>query len=100
MKAFARSAHLTFQNFSSQPHRAFIMDKIFEASNFNDEDIINSTLESLNDICRVSYDYIREYIDKIGQLTSSLIASEYESAAKLAIEVWATIAEVEFNRMS
>lgn len=32
MKAFSRSAHLTYRNFSSEPHRKFIMEKVFEAS--------------------------------------------------------------------
>lgn len=74
------------------------MNKIFDASEIDDEDILKSTMESLNEIARVSYDYIREYIDRIGALTSRLIASDHEIAAKLAIEIWSTIADVEHTR--
>lgn len=63
-----------------------------------DEDIIRSTMDSLNEIARVSYDFIRDYIDKIGALTTRLIASEHDVAAKLAIEIWSTIADVENTR--
>lgn len=49
------------------------MFKIFEASFIEDEDIITSTTEALNDIARVSYDYMREYIEKLGDMTHRLL---------------------------
>lgn len=55
-------------------------------------------MEALNDIARVCYDYIDEYIMDIGSLTQRLISSEFEGAAQLAIEIWSTIAEVEIQR--
>lgn len=51
------------------------MMKIFEASYIDDEDIIISTTEALNDIARVCYDFVREYIDKLGDMTHRLIQS-------------------------
>ncbi|CDW91160.1 importin subunit beta-1 [Stylonychia lemnae] len=98
MKAFSRAAHLTYRNFSSEQHRAFIMDKIFLASTVQDEDILQSTMEALNEIARESYDFIGEYIEKIGELTANLINSEFDLASKLAIEIWSTIAEIEYKR--
>ena len=75
MKAFSRAAVLTSYIFSSKEHRDFIMGKIFEASFIEDEDIVLSTTDALNEIARVSYDYMREYIDKLGDLTHRLIQS-------------------------
>lgn len=57
-------------------------------------------MEALNDIVRVNYDYMLDYIVNIGQLTMSLINSEHEKPAVLAVELWSTIAEVETNRKS
>lgn len=71
------------------------MDKLFEASNIENEDILISIMESLNDIVRVNYDSIFEYIERIGNLTMTLINSIHDKAAQLAIEVWTSIAEVE-----
>lgn len=55
-------------------------------------------MEALNDIVRVNYDFIFDYILEIGQLTMVLINSTYDKAAQLAIELWSTISEVEINR--
>jgi hypothetical protein len=75
------------------------MQKIFEASKVNDEEVLSSVMEGLNDIVRVNYDYIYPYIGQIGQLTIDLINSEHDRPAKLAIEVWSTISEVEQSRL-
>ena len=56
-------------------------------------------MEGLNDIVRVNYDYMSKYIQQIGQLTIDLINSEHDKPAKLAIEVWSTISEVEQSRV-
>jgi hypothetical protein len=40
-----------------------------------------------------------KYIQQIGQLTIDLINSEHDKPAKLAIEVWSTISEVEQSRV-
>ena len=55
-------------------------------------------MEALNDIVRVNYDFIFDYILEVGQLTMVLINSTYDKAAQLAIELWSTISEVEINR--
>lgn len=57
-------------------------------------------MEALNDIVRVNYDHMFEYIMEIGNLTMTLINSEFDKAAQLAIEVWTTISEVELSRKS
>lgn len=71
------------------------MDKLFEASNIDNEDVLISIMEAMNDIVRVNYDYIFDYIEGIGNLTMKLINSEHDKAAQLAIEVWTSISEVE-----
>lgn len=98
MKAFSRAAHLVDRNFKSDIHRKFIMDKLFEAATIKDEDILLSTMEALNDIAKVCYDYLDQYIEQIGGLTMNLIESNFEGPARLAIEIWSTVAEVEIQR--
>lgn len=100
MKAFARAAPITEQNFLVPEQKDYIMQKVFEASKINDEDVLSSVMEGLNDIVRVNYDYMFPYIGQIGQLTIDLINSEHDRPAKLAIEVWSTISEVEQSRLA
>ncbi len=71
------------------------MAQLFKASEIQDEDILISILEALNDIVRVNYDYIYDDIMNIGNLTMTLINSQYDKPAQLAIEVWTSISEVE-----
>lgn len=49
------------------------MNKIFDATFIEDEDILLFATEALNDIATVGYDYMREYIEKLGDLTHRLI---------------------------
>jgi hypothetical protein len=51
------------------------MMKIFEASKIDDEEVLSSVMEGLNDIVRVNYDYMFSYIAQIGQLTIEMINS-------------------------
>ena len=74
------------------------MDQLFLAGNINDEDVLSSLMEALNDIVKNCYDYIFDQIQRIGNLTMTLINSEHDKPAKLAIEVWSTFAEVEMQR--
>jgi len=57
------------------------MQKLFEASKIDNEDILTSIMEALNDIVKVNYDHMFEYIVDIGQLTMTLINSEHDKAA-------------------
>lgn len=38
------------------------MGKLFEAGKIDDEDILKSVMESLNEIVKVSYDHIYDFI--------------------------------------
>jgi hypothetical protein len=76
------------------------MERLFIAGDINDEDVLSSLMESLNDIVKFCYDNLTEYIQKIGELTMKLINSEHDKPAKLAIEVWSSFAEVEMQRNS
>jgi len=49
---------------------------------------------------RVNYDYIYDYILNIGQITMTMINSEHDRAAQLAVEVWTSISDVELLRKS
>ena len=63
IKAFARAAPITDKNFPAPEQRQFIMSKLFEAANINDEDVLSFLMEALNDIVRVNYDFMGEYIE-------------------------------------
>lgn len=52
------------------------MSKIFEAGKIMDEDILISTMQALNEIVKVNYDHIFDYLMPIGELTMSLINSD------------------------
>ncbi len=66
IRAFARAAPITDKNFVVPEQKQFIMQKLFEASKIQNDDILQSTMESLNDIVRVNYDYMYDYIQEIG----------------------------------
>jgi hypothetical protein len=76
------------------------MDKLFLAGGINDDDVLSSLMEALNDIVKFNYDYVCDEIQRIGNLTMGLINSEHDKPAKLSIELWSTFAEVELLRMS
>lgn len=57
------------------------MSKLFEAGKIDDDDILKSVMEALNDIVKVSYDHILDFIQPIGELTMALINSDQEVAA-------------------
>jgi hypothetical protein len=57
------------------------MSKLFDAGNIEDEDVLTSLMEAMNDIVRVNYDNINEYIESIGNLTMKLISSHHEKPA-------------------
>ncbi len=95
MKAFSRSAHLTKRYFPNPEHRKFIMDQVILATTILDEEVLKYSFDALNDIVKEAYDFISEDIERIGEATLRLINSEFTAPAMLAIEIWATIADVE-----
>jgi hypothetical protein len=98
VKAFAGAAHMATKVFSSPDYRNFIMSKLFDASMIDDDTILESTMEALDVIASNCYDYISEYIEKIGEITNRLLQSSHDLAAKLVLEIWSTIAETERKR--
>ena len=55
-------------------------------------------MESLNEIAKVSYEYIETYVENIGNMTHRLLQSNHDIGARLAIEIWSTIADLEAQR--
>ena len=58
MKSFCRAAPITGRNFLIQEQKTFIMDKLFLAGEINDEEVLSSLMEALNDIVKYNYDSI------------------------------------------
>jgi len=62
MKAFARAAPITSRNFAVEEQKQYLMSQLFEACKINNEEILTSVMQAMNDIARVNYDYMREFI--------------------------------------
>jgi hypothetical protein len=77
MTAFARAAPSTSKAFQNPQQKNYMMDNLFLASTIDNEDILVAIMQSLSEIVRVSYDYMFEYIERIGGLTMKLISSEH-----------------------
>ena len=62
IKAFSRAAPITNKNFQYPDQKEAIMRQIFEAGKIYDEEILVSLMQALNDIVRVNYDFMYDYI--------------------------------------
>jgi len=58
MKSFCRAAPITGRNFLIPEQKNFIMEKLFLAGTINDEEVLSSLMEALNDIVKYNYDSI------------------------------------------
>lgn len=96
--AFARAAPVTKANFEVLEQRQYIMENILQASKINDDEILCTLMKALIDIGRVNYDHIFDYIQQIGEMTVLFINSDKEEVAKLVVEFWTTLCEVEYER--
>ena len=67
----------------------------------NDSDKIRQLgLKIFIEICRIYYDYIQEYIEKIFHFTNIIIEKDIESNKILSLEIWRTIGIEENNRIN
>ena len=76
------------------------MTNLFKAQTIADQDILLSLMEALCDLARVAYDYIGEYIQQIGSLTTYFINTDFDEVAIMGIEFWISLCEAEKDRNS
>lgn len=74
------------------------MNALFIAAKMNDGETLEHLMQAFVDIARVNYDYLEEYLQKLGEMTFQLVSSDQEKVATLSIEFWTSICEVEIER--
>lgn len=74
------------------------MNKIFEALEIPEVQVREAAMQTLVELCRLQYDYIELYFQKIAFVTA-LVANNDEAAVGLqGIEFWTNLTEVEIER--
>ena len=74
-----------------------LIEKYVENDN---SDIRKVGLQIFMEICRVYYDSLQEYIEKIFNFTKVIIEKDIESNKILSLEIWRTIGEIENYRLN
>lgn len=100
LKGFYAAVGYASSNFEVAEERDFIMQKVFAACGIPDEEIQEVGLQILVEICKVYYEKIDSYFVPLAQVTGTLARNNQEKVGAQGIEVWTTIAEEEFDRIS
>jgi importin subunit beta-1 len=74
-----------------------LIEKYVESDN---SDIRKVGLQIFIEICRVYYDSLQDYIEKIFNFTKVIIEKDIESNKILSLELWRTIGEIENYRLN
>ena len=74
------------------------MGSLIRTAEIDDQEVLGELMNSLNEIARVNYDYMEEYITDLGNITMKFINSEYLEVATMSIEFWTSLCEVEMER--
>lgn len=53
------------------------MGSLISTAEIDDQEVLGELMNSLNEIARVNYDYMEEYIVDLGNITMKFINSEY-----------------------
>lgn len=76
------------------------MNALLSTTQIDDEETLEYLMQSFVDIARVNYDYLENYLQKLGEMTfEQMTNNQREKVATLAIEFWTTICEVEIERI-
>ena len=74
------------------------MNGIFTALTIQDEEVVELALKNLAEVPIVGYPYLINYIQKIGEITVSLLSSGSYTCIKYSLLFWSTICKEEIKR--
>lgn len=83
------------QNFERESERNYIMHVLLEATESPDPQVQVASLECIVKIASVYYEKLAPYMQKLFNVTLSLIQKAQETVALQAIEFWSTLCEEE-----
>lgn len=98
VKAFYSALHLADVNFKVQAERDFIMQRLFQVSESQDDEIQEITMQIFVDLCKQFYDFVSFYFQEIFTLTQKFSQCPEQKVSAQAIEIWTTLAEEESER--
>lgn len=98
LKSFFHALPYAHQNFQIQNERDFIMSKLFEGFNVQDEDCQITAMQILVEIGKAEYDHVHNYFQAVCEITGKLAKCGEERVGAQAIEFWTSLAEEELRR--
>jgi hypothetical protein len=96
LNGFCRAKLVTREHFQDDNKRNFILAKLVECFQINNEEVLVAVWSVLNDISTYLYSYIGDYLQQIGDLTLLLIQTpELSGVASQALEFWTSLCYIE-----
>lgn len=87
------------QNFKVENERNFIMDRLFQACQHSNEEIVENALHCIREITTQEYETMQYYFDQICLATSTLAKHPSSKVGAQAYEYWTTLIEDETERI-
>jgi importin subunit beta-1 len=92
LKAFDRAGLVTHEHFQDAQKRDFILQNLMGCFSSSNNDIHKHVFSILNEISYMIYQYIPDYLQKIGDATVRLLKEEgCEGEATMALEFWISL---------
>ncbi|VEU40075.1 unnamed protein product [Pseudo-nitzschia multistriata] len=93
--ALKNSLMFAESNMEKQEERGAIMNALMEATRSEDAQVRIAAYEGIVQVACLYYAKLSEYMTNLYQLTTSTIQQDNEEVAKMAIEFWTSLCEVE-----
>lgn len=90
--------YLCEKNFNNPADMGRIMSLLFQSCEDQDDMVAEQAYKVLVSITSTYYDNLQPFIVKMLEMTLQAIKTADEAVAKMALEIWSTIAEVELKR--
>ena len=97
--ALCNSLSFTRANFAVDQERNVLVQAICEATQCPDEKARKAAYECIIKVAELYYDYLAPYAQTLFGLTTAAIRTDTEEVAIPAVEFWATVSEVERERL-
>ena len=99
-KAMIYSVPFSSQNFKVQQERDYIMDRLFQACQSQNEEIVENALHCIRELTTQEYECMQFYFNRICEATSVLAKHPSPKVGAQAYEYWTTLVEDETERVS